>query len=451
MKWTPYVILSFVFVIVAPYAYGQCEAPDEWFVNAGTPPVSADFKVNDENEECDFYKWGWQTFLSITQSDQNVTMPRFVTFKNSNDLFDHPSGGKRQLFAAPSVAANPKHLLSLSVRTSGATGKGDISAIAFEQAGSQGVVIDQNHRALYYGIHLNDRFVKFIHDDLHLSNPAMIKDIDKTIEFVPGSLELKSAWRIVSDEELKPENFAKLNESFFVTKAVVPSLIVENGKIKADPNRPREETVALVGLHVVGTIVNHPEFIWASFEHIGNSPVLKDQMLPSNQPVDAIHDYTFYRKGTEHGKSNKNPVLSTTNPLKLVDETKQTLDPIVDLFRQFNSGEGGVGEDEDLITLNPSVKRKLPESLKVWRNYQMIGAVWIKEPGSFKEETKLDGDSILAGEKKLSNSVMETFTQLQQVNCFSCHDTQEETDFGKTLPGLRLKVSHVIRNAFLTP
>ena len=31
-------------------------------------------------------------------------------------------------------------------------------------------------------------------------------------------------------------------------------------------------TLALVGIHIVGTVQNHPEFVWSTFEHILNAP-----------------------------------------------------------------------------------------------------------------------------------------------------------------------------------
>src|SRR5206468_2114745 len=91
-----------------------------------------------------------------------------------------------------------------------------------------------------------------------------------------GCLELKSAWRVLTEEEKQPEKLKELQRSFFVTDAKVPKLIevmTGTGKaIKADASQPLDEKVALVGLHVVGTTPGHPEFVWASFEHVKNSP-----------------------------------------------------------------------------------------------------------------------------------------------------------------------------------
>jgi hypothetical protein len=445
--------LAIAWVGYAPTALvaeSSCTAPDEWFVDNKTPQVAEDFKVPTD-DECNFYKWAWQSFLWLTQSDKGVSPnPRFMSFKTSNELFQHPNGERVQLIVSPTETADKKKLMSLTVRTSPSSAGGNVSAVAIEQAGSQGVLVDQNHRCLYYGIHVNDRFVRFINDELKLTDPEKIKDVDPKKQFPPGCLELKSSWRALADEERKPENRKNLEERFFITEAVVPTLFTDSdGRIKADPKRPRQETVALVGLHVVGTIVDHPEFIWASFEHVDNSPVLKDQHLPQNQAVDNTRGYTFYAMGTTRLHCNKNPVNTSVDPLKLADEDKQTLNPIVNVFRQFNSGENGVDEDEDVRKLNESVHGKLKANLDVWKNYALSGAVWLKNPAASFAENKQFADDVLAGEAKLSNSTMETFTQIGKANCFSCHQTASEIVGGKTLPGMRIKVSHVIRNAYL--
>jgi hypothetical protein len=36
----------------------------------------------------------------------------------------------------------------------------------------------------------------------------------------------------------------------------------------------------LVGLHVVLTVKDHPEFVWATFEHVRNAPGLTSQASP---------------------------------------------------------------------------------------------------------------------------------------------------------------------------
>jgi hypothetical protein len=452
----------------------DCKAPDTWFPK--TPPVAADFPKVDA-PECDFYKWAWQSFLYLTQSEKDGDAPRFILFDTPNDLFKKPDGQMLQMAAAPRRDPAKKHILSLAVRNSpGVTH--NIQAKAFAQAGSQGVVVDRNGRCLYYGQHINSNFVTFIRGpkekgNLGLTTADQINDVDPEKAFPEGCLELKSAWRALTDDEKKPDNLRVLRQSFFITEAQVPTLVEVTGAtgkvIKADANKPRPEMVALMSLHVVGVTPDHHEFVWSSFEHVANSPTQFKLLDPGNTtPVDSTKDYTFYRKGTPTNKSNVNPVPdeSTTpqNPLKLVDPDKQTLSPVVDIFREYNSGDDFIKPDDDVCPLNKSVRSKLAAtpSLSLWSNYQLIGAVWLKDPATdfkagktFPVHVPPTGPTpaeqkLFAGERLLSNSTMETFTQHKNANCFACHNTQKEVnENGKELKGLKIKISHVVRNAYL--
>ena len=93
----------------------DCTAPAEWFPK--TPRVEADFPKPDA-VECDFYKWAWQSFLYLTQPEQDGDPPRFILFNTPNDLFDTSGGQKLHLLAAPTRDPSQKHILSLSVRNS---------------------------------------------------------------------------------------------------------------------------------------------------------------------------------------------------------------------------------------------------------------------------------------------------------------------------------------------
>lgn len=438
----------------------DCQAPDKWFKDGKTSKVAGtDFPTVD-GDECAFYKWAWQSFLYVTQSENVGEDPRFIQFDTENDLFVTAGGNKMQLRAAPVRENARKHGLSLSVRNSPRTSR-NIQAKAVAQAGSHGIVVDRNNRSLYYGLHINADFTTFIKTTLGLKKPDDIKNVDPNQSFPDGCLELKSSWRALTDEEKQPDNLKTLRKSFFITEAQVPTLAEQtdaggNKTIVAFADKPRSETVALVGLHVVGTTPGHPEFIWASFEHVENSPTPSTATLGDNDPVNNKKDFTFYRKGKTKKESNLNPVpddiFTPPVPLKLLDASKQTLAPIVDIYREFNSGNDGVEPDEDVCNLNNSVRARLaaiPE-LAVWSNYQLIGAVWLKDPATdFQAEKKFPPTTNFAGEKKLSNSTMETFTQRKQFNCFGCHDTSKSMENGKELPGLKIKVSHVIRNAFI--
>ena len=57
-----------------------------------------------------------------------------------------------------------------------------------------------------------------------------------------------------------------------------------------------------------------------------------------------------------------------------------------------------------------------------------------------------DPNTVVAGEDGLSSMAMESFTQDNFVNCFSCHDTRLVRDSNGTvlMPAKKLNVSHIL-------
>jgi hypothetical protein len=315
----------------------------------------------------------------------------------------------------------------------------------FLQADSKGVLVDQNGKLIYYSQHINDDFVSFIdsHDFRNIDNMAKAPP---DLEFPRGSLELKSSWKILSAANDKT--------NFFPTTALVSVLTLKNGKPTIDTSKPpRQETVGLVGLHVVGVVDGHPEFIWATFEHNDNAPNLKPGTDPNgSQPVDDTRSYTFYPKGTAAKDGNKKQAL------RFKDEAQQTFEPSTPVFRQFPFG-GDADIDPAIKTLNDNVHMAINKSalpLTVWNNYSLTGAVWLNNPGYFREnsdfaaeDAQAPGKLILGGERKLSNATMETFTRGIKVNCFTCHRTTGESAGPVQFPASRIAVSHVLTNAYI--
>jgi hypothetical protein len=424
--------------VVSPAAASltqDCLAPSSWFTGGDNPTPPYDF----ENEpqavvDCDFYKFAWQTFLNITQSDTRGGTPRFLTYKSPGEVFNH-SG----LFAIPQGKASDGLKLTPWMRKSDSVRSLD----SIEQAISRGVVVDKNGHPLYYGLHLNPRFEKFIADN-NYQDLAKLKAAPADQEFPVGCVELKSSWRIIPD--------GGDASNFFTIAASVPTLIVKDGKITIDPSTPKSVTVALVGLHVVGRLKHHPEFVWATFEHVDNAP---DLSVNASTPDSAVtdRDWTFCPNGALKKNCNLKPGSSPDNPLCLVDEANQILAPVTPIYREFPFG----GDDSRaIISLTTSVHTQLPDHLAVWRNYELIGATWLDKPYESWKEGRVFTISDVAGATHLTNSTMETYTQ-QGFNCFDCHNTMQvdpplatngRVTTSEPFPAKRLNISHILTNAF---
>lgn len=438
----------------------NCEAPPGWFPTTQKPT----YQKPDPDSDCEFYQWAWQTFLYVTQSEAGNASPRFLTYDTPDDVFPPaatPRFAKDPAKQDPVVRPAEKKVLRLAPRFSKLPGHSSLSSIL--QADSQGVIVDQNNRLLYYAQHMNPDFVRFI-DAHNFRNVQNIFNAPADLEFPKGCLEMKSSWKILGPKDDKTK--------FFWTEADVGVVILSpDGKPTIDPSgKTRRETVALVGLHVVGVVDGHPEFIWSTFEHVDNAPGIDFKALDPKtyrvadpmKPVDTTRDFLFYPMGAKAGDCNKK------QPLKFKSEADQTFEPTTPVFRHFKFGAAQNDEDPAVKTLNKNVWdaiNKLAPKLSVWKNYKLVGAVWLNNPAYFKEgldfarRDKQDHDPampgsvdrrILGGETKLSNSTMETFTQLTKQNCFFCHQTIDDVQNGQVIfPGKRIGVSHILKNAYV--
>lgn len=406
----------------------ECKAPATWFPAINKAQVDALFQKRPAGDaECDFYQWAYATFLYLTQSDSGQP-PRFVPYKSFNQLFGKP--------ISISTAAPKSNLLNLTPRVvKQATSVNDFDGVA--QAGLSGVLVDQAGTPIYYAMHFNEDFVNFMTSNGFLDK-TKLKQVAPDKSFPTGALELKSAWRI------KPDTIseADFRKSYLSTDVQVPGLkevTDAHGKktVVADPGNPVQKIAGLVGLHVVGVINGHPEFVWGSFEHRGNAPNGKFNASPSSlDPVDPNADWLLYKKGTSYRAANP---LPGTFDFSLGADGKVT--PSTSVYRVFPSGgkDGTSDEDDQVTDLNGSVQGQLDAS-SVLRNYKLIGTVWLeKGDGAFGPDLDFP-DDLLAGEKQLSNMSMESFTQSKKPNCFSCHFTHGQGD----MPASNLNVSHAI-------
>src|SRR4051794_11269786 len=95
---------------------------------------------------------------------------------------------------------------------------------------------------------------------------------------------LKTSW--IQASAIPPKEL----QSYYTRKALIKT-----------NNTATVTTVALTGMHVVGVVKNHPEFIWATFEH--NTMAAKyDWAATTNQdvPVTSDQDLLFFSKSA-HG------------------------------------------------------------------------------------------------------------------------------------------------------
>ncbi len=427
----------------------NCPAPASWFPHSQTPAPNPNiFPGNTTATDCDFHQWAWQEFLYVTQIVDGG--PRFMSYPTGEDLFP-TDPTQKPLKAAALKTRNFRPPLKLKVRAlkpkSGGTldVTSDETAGSITQAGSGGILVDQNGNPLYYSVHFDWTFYTFIETNSYYDYSTYV-GTNPNVSFPAGATEFKASWKIIPSGG---------SFSGYTTAAQVPTLSTgSDGSILAGPPM-RNVTVGLVGLHVVGSVANHPEMIWATFEQVNNAPDLPANLTPSStQPV-STSNYTFYTAGTPANQCNVQPTTYT------LDAAAQTLSPVTQVFRQFADG-GGVPDNITAIdTLNASVLSQLTASdaSDPAINYKLIGGVWLL-PGALNPNMS-PGDGQLHGSPDLANSTMETFVQAPFPNpsspptfftsCFGCHTTtSSQTSGGLFIPPMNMNLSHILTDGLVT-
>lgn len=412
-----------------------------------TPALEPLFTFNAPTQDCDFQQWSWTAFIHFMQKTGPEGKPLFLSLPTAQDL-------ERKLSATETIeeTAAPTELMlkprfqkpGLAFRRRG----DELNSI--EQAGSDGILVSQNSRVIYYSIHMNPEYFEFA--KAHMGNENYNKT-SPTTNFPIDSTVLKASWMVVDDA-------AKLPKDTFTTKATIQLLEedpAQKGQLKTSELTKSGVTVALLGIHVVGAVKDHPEFIWATFEQKNNAPNLPAGTVPgSNQSVNN-QQFTLYKAGTKAQASNQKPAAYS------LDFRTQKARPVTNVFRQFAYGGAefssesptvtGQSRVDDINSINSNVQAAIPEHSDqidpVFANYNLIGSVWL-DSSQTPLEPGLDLFANSIGSITLANSTMETFAQGIGTNCFSCHTTQPFPTESK-FADKNIAISHIIAGSLKQP
>ncbi|MEI9804251.1 MAG: hypothetical protein WDN48_06900 [Pseudolabrys sp.] len=235
-----------------------------------------------------------------------------------------------------------------------------------------------------------------------------------TLNYPVGATVIKSSWRIVA----AGENV----DNAYTTTATIDLLESDGkGKLQTSGKTQNGVKVALVGIHVVGVINQHPKFAWATFEQIANSPDLPPNMDPKSPDPVSTQGYTFYKAGTPANASN---ILAKN---LTIDPATQVIAPITNVFQQFKHGGATPAlrvADIDSINANfqSTIKGEPAKVIDpVFANYKLTGTVWMLANTLKPGDGNMDQEAI--GSIDLDNSTLETFVQGTGTNCFTCHNT----------------------------
>lgn len=432
---------SFIPGDVQPRCVVDSNSFDAWF-KSGQPTangyvVPADALNFQDNGWCSFYQWSWQNFLWMTSPlDMSVQVAKAPFYM----VTDNPDG-TRSLVQERVVSVKPRARKPAEVLETGQAGGGGVLLSSVSSLSQESAVV-------HYAIHVNDTFAvaaegtaKNAFEPPLTQFPTTADEEDAIANYAKSigeplsdpealMLEVKTSWVDASTLTDK-SRYVTVPALIPVYDTSRPGVWIETG------TEPGE--LALLGIHIVGSVKGHPELIWATFEHVDNAPNSDYIYLNGdNEAVEStsfqdghpLKDYLFFPKSAskletpvnvEAATLKDNVIISTgSNPIgaSITERTSPwgRSDKITDSIHNLHNNTA-------IIALNKSLMSQLGDG-DVRMNYALIGAVWTQGIVPDREGYEFEGSP------ELANSTMETYHQVggsSPLECFSCHNVNADT------------------------
>ncbi|HYW41434.1 MAG TPA: hypothetical protein VE959_01175 [Bryobacteraceae bacterium] len=309
------------------------------------------------------------------------------------------------------------------------------------QAGDSSVLEAQtaaNGSLVYYATMVNDVYAYFltgVKDGAITTTtpgqfPTTAADLNNTIAFATAhgkgsppfpdpnalAIEVKSSWVVAA-------GLPNLS-SYITMTATIPTYNQSNPNLWT-PTGQQTVQLAMVGIHVVGSTAGHPEMVWATFEHVGNTPPATYSYTSTTGPKTVTQNtsgtWLFSATGSA-GPFNCAHMFFAGPPTNNIQSSGPstgcpgpfTISPS-DTLRSEPWGLDGsnASSNTEVISMNSHV-RGMMASGDIRGNYVMTGATWtiFGSPPS--------GAIPGVGTNLLTNTTMETYQQGVS-NCFTCH------------------------------
>jgi len=385
---------------------------------------------------------------------------------------------------------------TINNRVSFVTTRGTIAIPEVGQAVTNGVLLTtvtgtlpppfpHQNQLVVYNIDVNDVYAYYVTGRKRTSPPQLIPSYNNspdTVSFpttqagldaiqsafsttftdgIALTVELKSSWvdaSLLSDPQ-----------DYILRSVAVPTYTVSSANHWQPTGHSQTKQMALTGLHLVGSTAGHPEMIWASYEHVNNSPhgafYWNNQQGPEQLTLantgPSTPPWTFYDPNS--GVCPGADMTSTCNAqnASVLPATGEIVgNPIAPTNVMRTMAFGAVTNqmpalgvtpatsDDEVIAINNHVQAMLPGDVR--SNYVFIGATWTAN-GAVSTGRLVSNSPIATlnnpignevGTSALSNSTMETFVQgpiAKELttqnpegnpgpsNCLGCHINKDAT------------------------
>lgn len=232
-----------------------------------------------------------------------------------------------------------------------------------------------------------------------------------------GAIEIKAAWLPIAANE-DPEQIKK---RFKVSMANV---------VNPSTGTTESTLVRLVGLHIIHKTALGQQFVWATFEHVDNTP---DDNQLNNLP--AGRQYTYYNPNCD---PSRDPYQCRKNYLPTYCDPDDLTKDCVAANNCPNKNCVPFNAPNQAVRLNPvpynstnnvgclneaawnAIRQANPDS--VFQYYRLISVLW---PGQSQTYTGPVKAPLTQGNPqpqayKVSNATMETYVQ-ESLSCLDCH------------------------------
>ncbi|PRQ02671.1 cytochrome c family protein [Enhygromyxa salina] len=402
------------------------------------PAVPPDFSQVSSDQDADCF--GWQEFIALNWpadgqggfGDPGDLSPLAWQGYMSNHQFFQPNGappppwGTSPTITLDCIAeagldpANANALTALTMVTKFSSDRESSDAHQAAPYKEPAWLGDVSGHNVWYEVRLNeDEYNNLVANQLYsledqtnyyanAANPALALPMGAWTSEI-GAMEVKAAW--IEAENPIDDKW----KEYKLTKAVV---------VESDTQKCRAMTVALVALHIIHKTETQPTWIWATFEHVDNTP-------DNSEAANTTKTWTFF---------DPNCAPKTVSNIPEFCQFKGQSEVTVgcDSSAWNQAPQYWIGEDcPDPVPVQ--VTRVAPIDANasaanhaawqavtaagytdsVWLNYQLVNVQWSTNPPT--SQPKLVPLDVLSmqPDSNIANTVLETY--IQDKRCVDCH------------------------------
>jgi len=446
-----------------------------WFVGGqitenGQVNAANSLLFNPQNN-CSFYTWSEQMFLWLTSKDGSGTVfesPDFYTVSPAD------ATGARQLIP---------HSAGQMLRATSNLAKVETE----EGQATDNVLLDRYGNVVYFITMVNDVYAAMVqmaaqYPDSITQFPTSQTQLTSILNYAnknnipisnPNTLamELKTSW-VKLNGGMNKEDYITINAVIPLYESLGDSTWVLTGDTTA--------TLALVGMHIVGSANGHPELIWSTFEHRSNTPNSSYQYIDTTGKTvtvapDSTGQWLFNQnaQNTNIADANLSYAKFSNNQIVANKTNSQTIQPSNTIrvlpwgcaydVQPNQQDTTPAAANSEVIAINNSIINNLKGN-DIRKNYIFIGSTWTMNgavPNGNVYNPTVSGSTApgaAIGTSSLANSTMETDFQLKPTanisgvsasnTCFTCHNGTLDPKIYPVSPNF-IGLSHVFGQLML--